>query len=288
MSQQPNPATGAAPSPDLSNFLTNMKLIYEHGYAHSRNRSRMHLLLAIHNCHYVVEQILRERAKDSTFSGALHSIGFEKIIKAVNDMQTIPDYNHLLELNTIRNNAEHSNIIADVDLVKFHVKICEKFLKWSYSTYFKTDYDSLALENMILDYGIRECMVKARQSIETDDLATASAKLYEALAAFKFLAFGYLSDPRVNGISFGGIDFPNLLADLALKVIMAEDENALGKMMLIGSSFKVQDGKIVGVESKYPTPVFKNKDEANKHYEDIMSIILTHQGRLPHSVWRSK
>jgi hypothetical protein len=193
-----------------------------------------------------------------------------------------------LELNKIRNSAEHSNIIPDVDAVRFHVKISGDFLKWSYLIYFNVDYESLALENMIFDYGIKECMIKAKQSIEADDLATASAKLYEALAAFKFLAFGYLSDPRVNGISFGGIDFPNLLADLALKVIMAEDENALGKMMLIGSSFKVQDGKIVGVESKYPIPVFKNKDEANEHYEDIMSIILTYQGRLPHSVWRSK
>jgi hypothetical protein len=288
MAQQPSPTTGAAPSPDMSIFLTNMKLIYEHGFAHSRNRSRMHLLFAIHNCHYAVEQILREKAKDITFNDALHKIGFERIIKVLNDNQTIPDYNHLLELNKIRNSAEHSNIIPDVDAVRFHVKISGDFLKWSYLIYFNVDYESLALENMIFDYGIKECMIKAKQSIEADDLATASAKLYEALAAFKFLAFGYLSDPRVNGISFGGIDFPNLLADLALKVIMAEDENALGKMMLIGSSFKVQDGKIVGVESKYPIPVFKNKDEANEHYEDIMSIILTYQGRLPHSVWRSK
>jgi hypothetical protein len=45
-------------------FLLNMKLIYQHGVSHSKNKSKMDLLLAIHNCHYVVEQILRERAKD--------------------------------------------------------------------------------------------------------------------------------------------------------------------------------------------------------------------------------
>jgi hypothetical protein len=245
-------------------------------------------LFAIHDCHYVVEQILREKAKDTSFSGALHDIGFEKIIRAINSKETIPDYGHLVDLNKIRNNAEHSNIIPDIDTVRFHVRISGDFLKWSYSNYFQSDYDSIALENMIHDVGIRACMVKAKQLIETNDLKGASAKLYEALAAFKFLAFGYLSDPRVNGISFGGIDFPNLLADLALKVIMAEDETALGKMMMIGSSFKVQDGKIVGVESKYPVPELKSKDEANEHYEDILNIILTYQGRLPSSIWRAQ
>jgi hypothetical protein len=65
-------------SEEIKNFLTNLKLIYEHGVSHSRNKSKMHLLFAIHNCHYAVEQILREKAKDITFSDALHKIGFKE------------------------------------------------------------------------------------------------------------------------------------------------------------------------------------------------------------------
>jgi hypothetical protein len=48
----------------VQQFLTNMKLIYQHGVSHSKNRSKIHLMFAIHDCHYVVEQIARERAKD--------------------------------------------------------------------------------------------------------------------------------------------------------------------------------------------------------------------------------
>lgn len=48
-------------------FLTNMKLIFQHGLSHSRRKSKLHRLLAIHNCHYVVEQIIRDQAKNMTF-----------------------------------------------------------------------------------------------------------------------------------------------------------------------------------------------------------------------------
>jgi hypothetical protein len=62
-------------------FLLNMKLIYKHGVSHSKNKTKVDLLLAIHNSHYVVEQILRERAKDITFVNALHKIGFEESLR---------------------------------------------------------------------------------------------------------------------------------------------------------------------------------------------------------------
>jgi hypothetical protein len=273
-------------SEDIKNFLTNLKLIYEHGVSHSRNKSKMHLLFAIHNCHYAVEQILREKAKDITFSDALHRIGFKEVIEKVHESQNIPDYNYLLSLNKIRNDAEHSNIIPDVDTVRFYVKIAGNFLRWSCQTYFGIDYDSLALENMIHDVPIRNAMLEAKQAVSSNDLPKASAKMYEALAAFKFMWFGYLSDYRVHGISFSGIDFPNLLADLAFKIILAEDENTLGKLMGIGSRFRVEDGKIVGVESVYPVPTLGSQEDASIHYEDILNIILTYQDRVPASRWR--
>jgi hypothetical protein len=272
---------------ELLSFLTNMKLIYQHGVSHSKNNSKMHRLLAIHNSHYVVEQILREKAKDMTFSDALHSIGFEEIIKRINSKNTIPDFNRLLELNRIRNSAEHLNIIPDVNTVRFHVKIVGDFLKWSYKTYHGVDYDSLALENMIHDVPIRNRMTDAKTLIEKGDLPNASEKMYEAIGAFKFMSFGFLSDPRVAGISFGGIDFPNLLADLAFKIIMADDESALRKIMQIGTMFKVEDGSLK-TKSVYPVPAFKDKDEANQHYEEILNIILTYQDRIPSFIWRNK
>lgn len=273
---------------DLKNFLTNLKLIYEHGFFHSRNKSKIHLLLGIHNSHYSVEQVLRQKARDTTFNDALHKIGFKEIMKRIHDRQNIPDYNYLLGLNTIRNNAEHSNIIPDVDTARFYIKIAGNFLRWSYRNYFELDYDSLALENMIHDVPIRNAMLSSKQFIENNDLQSASKKMYEALGAMKFMWFGYLSDYRVHGISFSGIDFPNLLADLAFKIILAEDESALTKMMSIGSRFKVENGKIIGVESVYPVPSFRNQDEAVEHYNDILNIILTYQDKLPITKWRTQ
>ena len=273
---------------ELKLFLTNMKLIYQHGYSHSRNKSRLHRLLAIHNCHYVVEQIIRERAKDMPFRGALHKIAFEEIIKKIHKKQNIQDYYRLLELNKIRNDAEHSNIIPDVDTVRFYVKIVGDFLKWSYKKYHEVDYESLALEDMILDAPIRRVMLEAKSLIEKNDLQRASAKMYEALAAFKFMSFGFLSDARISEVTFEGISLANLLADLAFKIILAQDESALKKLMPIRTSFAwVKNGKF-GVQSIWEVEPFKNKEEATEHYEDILNIVLTYQDRMPASVWRTK
>jgi len=264
-----------------------MKLIYQHGVSHSKNKSKIQRLLAVHHCHYVVEQIIREQAKDMAFENALHKIGFEAIIKKVHRKKNIPDYNRLLDFNKIRNNAEHLNIIPDIDTVRFYAKIVGDFLTWSYREYYGVHYESLALEDTILDVPTRKVMFEAKALVEKNDLPNASKKMYEALGAFKFMSFGFLSDPRVQGISFGGIDFPNLLADLAFKIIVADDESALRKIMLIGTKFTTKNGKIV-VQSVYPQPQFKDKEEAKQHYEEILNIILTYQDRMPSFIWRTK
>jgi len=236
----------------------------------------------------VVEQIIRDQAKNMTFKNALHKIGFEAIIKKVNNKKNIPDFSRLLDLNNIRNGAEHRNNIPDVDTVRHYIRIVGDFLKWSYKNYYEVDYESLALENMILDAPIRRVMLEAKSLIEKNDLQNASKKMYEALGAFKFMSFGFLSDPRVEGISFKGIDFPNLLADLAFKIILADDEVALKKIMSIKTEYtEVKNGKI-GVKSVYPTPEFKNKEEANRDYEENLDIILTYQDRVPSFLWRKK
>jgi hypothetical protein len=74
---------------EMKPFLINMKLIYQHGVSHSKIKSKMHSLFAIHSSHYVVEQIIRERARDMEFKDALHKIGFEEIAKRVNEKQNI-------------------------------------------------------------------------------------------------------------------------------------------------------------------------------------------------------
>lgn len=273
-------------SDEMKHFLTNLKLIYEHGVAHSRNKSRIHLLLAIHNSHYVAEQILRDRAKHMTFKNALRKIGFEEIIKRVQKKKNIPDYNHLLQLNKIRNDSEHSNIIPDVDTVRFYVRIAGEFLKWACSNYYNIDYDSIALENMIYDGPIKRVMLEAKQLIKENDLLNASKKMYEALGAFKFMWVGYLFDRRLMGLAAQGIDLTNILPNLAFKIILADNEEALTKMMIIRSRVEEKDGKI-HTKSEYPIPTLKNQDEAERHYEDILNIILTYQDRVPTSLWRA-
>jgi hypothetical protein len=273
---------------ELKSFLINLKLIYQHGVSHSKNKSNIHRLFAIHECHYVVEQIIREQAKNMTFKDALTKIGFEDILKRVNKKKTIPDYNRLSDFNKIRNNAEHLNVIPDIDNVRFYTKIVGDFLKWSYKEYYGLDYESLALEDMILDVPIRNRLIDAKSLIEKNDLVNASKKMYEGVGAFKFMSFGFLSDPRVIDVSFGKTNLPNLLADLAFKIIMADDEPALRIIMQIKTEFQVDEKGNLKTQSVYPVPLFKDKEEANQHYEDILNIILTYQDRIPSSMWRNK
>lgn len=283
------------PKDEVQHFLTNLKLIFQNGVLHSKNKTRLHRLLAIHNCHYVVEQMLRERAKNMIFKGsALHKLGFEEIIKKVSRTKTIPDYNHLLDLNRIRNEAEHMNIIPDVETVGFYVTIVKAFLQWSYEKFFNVDYESLAFEDMIYDNGIKKVMLEAKEFIQEGDLKRASAKIYEGLGAFKFLSFGFLSDPRAQYISFKipepfkEVKLSSLLADLGFKIILAQDETALKKLMPIKTMWTWSKNGQLRVRSHYPQPPFKDKQEAMEHYEDILSIVLTYQDRFPSWVWRKK
>ncbi len=271
-----------------TDFLINIRLIFEHGRSNC-NKSRLGRLIAIHEAHYAVEQVLREKASDQTFQGALHDIGFEEIITKLNGKQSIPDFDRLLKLNRIRNGIEHYNIMPDLEDVIFHLKIVESFLRWSCRQYFGTDYDTLLLENAILDGPIKRVMLEARQQIKDGDLGQAAKKMYEALGAFKFTFFGYYSDIRVIGQVFEKdgqkIDFPNLLADLAFKMLFAEDEKALRKIMSVSSSF-IDTPEQKGVKSVYQSPQFKDKAEAENDYAEILNIILNHQNKVPIGAWR--
>ncbi len=270
-------------------FLINMKLIYQHGLSHSKIKSKTNLMLAVHNSHYVVEQILRDRAKDMKFSDALHKIGFEEIIRRVNEKQNIQDFNRLLQLNKIRNDAEHLNIVPSSDDVKFFVKIAGDFLNWSCKNYYNVEYESLNLENLIQDAPIKRVMLEAKSHIENNELPQASQKMYEGLGALKFMFFRFFSDVRLEGIRFSdGNSLADLLADLAFKMLIAEDESTLMKFLQIRTKFELEEGKPVIVKSFYPLIPFKDKEEAAEHYQEILNIILTYQDRVPPFVWRTK
>jgi hypothetical protein len=267
-------------------FLSNIKLIYAHGRMHSRNESKLNLLLAIHNSHFAVESVLREKAKDQQFSEALRNIGFERIIKRLNEKLNIPNYDDLLNLNTIRNNIEHKNVYPNYDDAVYHIKVVEKFLKWAYKQYFEADYDTIKLEDMIYDEPMKQCMLDAKKSIEEGHLSQASKKMYEALGAFKFMWFRYLIDIRGEELQVGNTPLSNILADFAFKIILSGDQATLEQLTSISTGF-LKDGKTVtGVQSVYPTPQFANKEDAVGRYENILDIILSYQDRVPISTWR--
>jgi hypothetical protein len=263
-----------------------MKLLYKHGVSHSKNKSKLNRLLALHNSHYVVEQILRERAKDNPFTGALHQIGFADILKKVNEKNNIPDFNRLVELNNDRNDAEHYFNVPDGETINLYIRVVGDFLRWSYKNFFDIEYESLILEDMIYDVPIKKAMLDAKAFIEQNDLRNAILKIYEALGAFKFIWFGYLSDPRLVGHTFGGLNFTNLVADLAFKIILSEDETTLAKLMSIGTDFTTDQGNVTGIKSVYSPRVPKDKEEANNEYDEILNIILSYQDRVPSSFWR--
>jgi hypothetical protein len=223
------------------------------------------------------------------FKDALHKIGFEIIAKRVNEKQNIREYEYLLQLNKIRNDAEHLNIVPDIDDVRFFVKIVGDFLRWSYKTYYEVDYDLLNLEDMIHDVPIRKVMFEAREYIEKNDLPNASKKMYEALGALKFMFFRFFADVRLETIRFAdGNSLADLLADLSFKMLISEDESTLTKFLQIRTKFKLEEGKPIMVESVYPIIPFKDREEANEHYQEILNIILSYQNRVPPSIWRKE
>ena len=229
--------------------------------------------------HYVVEQILREKAKDIEFKGSLEGIGFEKIIKQLNDKRTIPDYARLLDLNTMRNNAQHKYIVASKEDVDFQVRIVEGFLRWSYKQYFDCDYDGLRFEETISDKEIRELMMKASDFITLRDLAKASEHMSAALAKFKSKLFMFFADPNLWNIPIGGFHLTDVLSNLTLKIFFSNDLDTLNRLLFISTSYIGKEGTLqFNWSVAYPN--FQTEEEARKEYDAILNIILTYQDRF--------
>jgi hypothetical protein len=266
-------------SSDVKSFLMDMKRLYQQGVLASKNISRFQRRLAIHYIHFVVEQILREKAKDIEFKNSLSKICFEDIIKRLSKGKTIPDYTRLLDLNTMRNNAQHRNIVASKEDVDFQVKIVEGFLKWSYKNYFDCDYDSLRFEDGITDEKIRELMLKSSEFIASKEYKSASEYMYVALANFKSKLFGFFADPQLWNIPVGGFPLTKVLADLTLKIFFSNDLYTLGKLLAIPTIYIAKDGQ-VPVVWNVMYPEFQREEDARNEYDAILNIILTYQDRF--------
>ena len=52
----------------------NLKMIMKHGMLHIKNRSQLNIMLGVHNSHFAVENLLREKAKDNEFKASLSEI----------------------------------------------------------------------------------------------------------------------------------------------------------------------------------------------------------------------
>ena len=267
--------------PETVFFLINLKLIMKHGMQHLKNYSQLNIMLGIHNAHFAVENLLREQAKDHIFDASLSGTGFEAIIKKVNKDTNIPQFEDLLRLNTARNSIQHKFIYPHFDTATELVTVAENFLRWGYKMYFEEDYDSLKLEDMIYDAKIKQVMLDSKTAINEGDFKEAAWKMTEGLAVLKFHWFGYLSDYRLRGINIArNVNLPNLLSDLALKIILAEDQYTLNKLLQIRSLWIPQDGDYVPA-SNYEFHEFKDKEEALAEYDDILNIILNYQDKVP-------
>jgi len=266
-------------SSDMKSFLMDMKSLYQQGVLASKNLSRFQRRLAIHYIHYVVEQILREKAKDIEFKNSLAHIGFEEIMKSLKKGKPIPDFNRLLDLNTMRNNAQHRNIVASKEDVDFQVKIVEGFLRWSYKNYFNCDYDSLRFENAITDKDIRELMIKASEFIASKDYKSASEKMNVALAIFKSKLFVFFADPKLWNVPIGGFRLADVLADLTLKIFFSHDPDTLRRLIVIPTIYVPKNGQIPVVYN-VGYVAFQTEEGTRKEYDAVLNIILTYQDRF--------
>ena len=266
-------------SSDVKIFLMDMKRLYQYGVLTSKTPSKFQGRLTIHYLHYVVEQVLRKKAQDHQFNGPLSEIGFEAIIKKLNGQMNIPYFDRLLDLNTMRNNAQHLNIVATKEDIDFQIKMVESFLRWSYENYFHCDYESLNFESFINDEKIKENMLEASKFIDAGDFKSASEKMNVALALFKTKLFAFFADHRIRNFPIEGIPLTEILADLTFKIFLSNDPYTLSKLSNTRTLYIEQNGQLQAAYNVMFAS-FQTKEEAKEEYDAILNIILTYQDRF--------
>lgn len=257
-------------------FLVDMKLMFEHGRSHATKNSRLNRRIAVHHLHFVVEQVLREKAKHSRFSNSLQRIGFEDIIKKLNKTKTIPDFNRLLELNTLRNNIQHHDQICGNEEVKLYTLVTEDFLKWSYKNYFKKNFERLKTEDLINNEEIKRILISSKNKIAKKDKQEAMRLMYDALGKFKLILFNYFFESRALSLSLAGKPLTIVLFDICLKTLFCNDVNTLKKLLNIACSAKKEGNNII-LEYALDFNVPDTLDKVKEEYDDILNLILTYQ-----------
>lgn len=259
---------------DIEIFLMDMKLMFLHGKNHALLKTRFDRRLVIHHIHYVVEQILREKLKDTEYKDK----GFKDLIKIVHKKQNIRDYDRLLNLNTMRNNAEHHNIVASQEDVDFHVKIVEDFLKWSYKYYFNEDYESLNLVDFISDNNIKIYLEKAQELLKQNKDQEALTQMYQGLGNFRTKIFNFFRLRELKFIKFGGITFGDIFGHNNLKLLFFRNLIAMAKFNRMQYT-KIEEKKgETYFEWKYN---FDGIKDAKKEFDEVLNIVLSFQDQFP-------
>ena len=78
---------------------------------------------------------------------------------------------------------------------------------------------------------------------------------------------------------------PNLIGDLAIKLIFKNDSKAIKLLMSIGSHFDISENQVKTV-SNYYYPINPDEKTARNQYNEILRIILEYQDYVPKFVWR--
>ncbi len=260
----------------VNSFLLDMKLMFEHAKSHSNQNSRLNRRITIHHLHFVVEQVIREKAKNDQFTGDLYQIGFEKIIKKLHNSMNIPDFNRLLELNTLRNNVQHQNQVCGTEEINLYKKVTEDFLHWSFGKYFSQDFDSLKTEDMLVNVDIKNMLLSAKEKIEQDNKQEAMISMYDALGRFKLELFKHFFDPAFLIMNIGNRSLAVVQLDMCLKIVFCNDTVTLNKLLQIVCSTKTEDGKTWLVyNTNYNVP--KTIEKVKEEYDTILNLILTYQ-----------
>ncbi len=269
---------------DQSKFLMDMKLMFLTGMRLSSSFSRFDNRLSIHHLHFVVEQILREKAKKMQFKGTLQQIGFEKIIERVNKSANIPDYQELISLNTMRNDAQHRGIIASRTNVMIQAGVVERFLNWSYKRYFDVEYSKLRLEDFITNQNVKTEFELARNAIDKGDPRVGAERVFHALGKFKTDLYAFFYDPRADAQKFTfeakEVSLASIFGDFVLKLTFIDDTSVLTDLFQYNIGYP-EKGKppYFGYSGNAPIP--KDIDECRKYYDRALEIVLRYQDRFP-------
>lgn len=113
---------------------------------------------------------------------------FSKIEDAVKKKQTFVHRSDINNLNTLRKNIKHQGIFADPTRDSYLSTVVEKFLKKLCKDYFRLDFETLSLKDLVKNQEIRKLLDIAEEEMKEKQYKEA----LESMAKTLFLAYDYL------------------------------------------------------------------------------------------------